>query len=301
MLLQLRNARLLILACLCSAVIPLGQALAKEAGSGPILWVVQRGAAKVYIFGFSDAKDQSWFTPAVKSAFAESRELWIEEPLPGEPEETPPPSPQELGYDAQRSLFEVLGPQLTARTLAAAKRYGVTRESLEHARPWRAYLVLNSAYWAHRDQGNEARMSDMPDEILTGKAVAAGKPMKSEYPTSKDIRHFLSGMSEQAQCERLEMLLDYYDDEEKGIPSYDYAWIEGRTSDRLIERMRLKQPALYQVEHVQRNKWWAAQISRLLSDDGVYFVLVGQNHTLGPDSILKNLRDLGITPLKNID
>jgi uncharacterized protein len=141
-------------------------------------------------------------------------------------------------------------------------------------------------------------MSDMPDTILTERAVAAGKPIKGESPTSKDIRHHFSEMSEQAQRERLEMLLDYYDDDEKGLLTNDYDWIEGRTSDRLIERMRVKQPALYQVEHVQRNKWWAAQISKLLSVGGVYFVLVGQNHTLGPDSILKTLEDLGITSQK---
>jgi uncharacterized protein YbaP (TraB family) len=88
--LQLRNARLLILACLCCAVIPVGRALAKGTGSGPILWVVQRGGAKVYIFGFSDAKDQSWFTPTVERAFDQSRELWIETPPPGQPEEAPP-------------------------------------------------------------------------------------------------------------------------------------------------------------------------------------------------------------------
>jgi hypothetical protein len=144
-------------------------------------------------------------------------------------------------------------------------------------------------------------MSDMPSEILTAKAVAAGKPIKGEYPTSKDLRHFFSEMSEQAQRERLEMLLDYYDDDEKGLLANAYDWIEGRPSDRLINRMRVKQPALYQVEHVQRNKWWAAQISKLLSEGGVHFALVGQNHTLGPDSILKNLRDLGITPQKYID
>ena len=295
---QLRNARLLILACLCYAAIPVGLALANEAVSGPILWVVEQGGAKVYIFGFSDAKDQSWFTPPVKHAFDESRELWIETPPPGQPEEVPPPSPRELGFEAPRNLFEVLGPQLTARTLAAAKRYGVTRESLEHTRPWRAYFVLNSGYWAHRAQTSESKMSAMPDQILTEKAVAMSKPIKGESPTAKDMRHHFSEMSEEAQRERLEMLLDYFDDDEKGLLTNDYDWIEGRTSERLIERMRVRQPALYQAEHVQRNKWWAAEISKLLSDGGVYFVLVGQNHTLGPDSILKNLQDLGITPQK---
>ena len=293
-----RSALLSILTCLPYAVTPVGQASAQTSRRAPILWVVERGGAKVYIFGFSDAQDQSWFTPTVERAFHESRELWVETPPPGQPAETPPPTPEELGNETTRSLFEVLGPQLTDRTLAAAKRYGVTRESLEHTRPWRAYFVLNSGYWAHRARTDEAKMIDMPDNVLTQKAIAAGKPIRGESPTSKDIRHHFSGMSGQAQRERLEMLLDYYDDDEKGLLSNDYDWIEGRTSDRLIERMRLKQPALYQAEHVQRNKWWAAQISKLLSNGGVYFVLVGLNHTLGPNSILKNLKDLGITPQK---
>lgn len=63
-----------------------------------------------------------------------------------------------------------------------------------------------------------------------------------------------------------------------------------------LEMMRRKQPALYDVEHVRRNEWWAARIDALLSNGGVYFIAIGLNHTLGPESLLEKLRDLGLKP-----
>ena len=47
---------------------------------GPLFWLATRGKARVFLLGFADAKanDESWFTPAIRKAFEESAELWLE-------------------------------------------------------------------------------------------------------------------------------------------------------------------------------------------------------------------------------
>src|SRR5438045_8429381 len=47
---------------------------------GPMFWVATRGKARVFIMALGDARadDESWFTPAIRQAFNDSSELWIE-------------------------------------------------------------------------------------------------------------------------------------------------------------------------------------------------------------------------------
>lgn len=283
-----------------------GQPGSRKPKVGPSLWVVQQKNARVYLLGFSEAKDKSWLTPTIDKAFSESKDLWIETPAPpppGSKQEKPNASTEKLGYDSPRSLFEVLGPKLSDRTLAVAKLYGVPRATLEHLYPWRAYIVINSAYWAKKPKNdpNEPKYTDFPDKVLVDMALSSGKPIRSEFNSSAEILEHFAGMSEEAQRERVEMLLDYYDDEEKGHLKDRFDWIAGKSSDRLIKRMHLKQPTLYQIEHVKRNEGWAVRISQMLSDGGVHFVLVGLNHALGPDSIQKQLLKRGLKPRRIVN
>jgi hypothetical protein len=70
-----------------------------------------------------------------------------------------------------------------------------------------------------------------------------------------------------------------------------------KMAPRSIEMMRIKQPMLYDVEHIRRNEWWAARIAQLLANGGTYFIAIGLNHTLGRESLLKKLRDIGLEPV----
>src|SRR5437016_3729502 len=58
----------------------------------PVLWQVEKGDARVYILGFSEAKDRSWLTPAIRKAFENSQEIWFETPQ-RDPSAPPPPPP----------------------------------------------------------------------------------------------------------------------------------------------------------------------------------------------------------------
>src|SRR5262245_44956112 len=90
----------------------LGCTRASAAPRGPLFWQAKRGAARVFVLGFTDARDRAWLTPSIQRAFNESSELWLETAGPQDPQ--PPdgkPFPeliQELGFDQERTFYESL-------------------------------------------------------------------------------------------------------------------------------------------------------------------------------------------------
>jgi uncharacterized protein YbaP (TraB family) len=299
-----RETLLLLAAGVASAATSGSAALANAAQGGPALWTVRRGLGTVHIFGFADAKDRSWLTPTIDRAFQESHQIWFETPHPDPAANDLPKSKQDLkkvfGYDQQRSLFDVLDPNLSARVLKAATTYGVPREALEHTRPWLAYFVLNKGFWAYRGKKGLGTIEESPDSVLAAMAWKSPKQVLSESPTYDDINLDFIDMTDQVSAEYLAFLLDFMDDEEAGRNSDRFDWItSGEQSLRTIDRMRLNYPALYEYEHIRRNKAWALRIDKLLSFGGVYFVAIGMNHILGPYSILALLRDKGLEPIRS--
>jgi uncharacterized protein YbaP (TraB family) len=266
----------------------------------PILWLVERRGAKVWIFGAGDTKDASWLTPHIRRAFDESGEVWFEAPKPNpavknaQAERESDELDRKLGHDPDHSLFDGLDPQLSARLLAAAETYGVPRADLEHTRPWFAYFVLNRGYWRQRVKQGLGGVGEAPDAVLARMAWAAGKTVRAENPDAASITHFFADMTPEQQSERLRFLLDFYEDEAKGLHADQYDWLAGRASTVNIDRMRIKYPSLYQVEHVKRNVWWADQVVKMAAAGGAHFIVIGLNHTLGPDSMLVRLGERGI-------
>jgi hypothetical protein len=61
-----------------------------------------------------------------------------------------------------------------------------------------------------------------------------------------------------------------------------------------LEQMRVRHPELYDAFNMFRNGEWVKCIDKMLSNDGVHFIAVGINHTLGPDSIQIQLKRRGI-------
>jgi uncharacterized protein YbaP (TraB family) len=140
-------------------------------------------------------------------------------------------------------------------------------------------------------------MTESPDYILANLARSANKPIHSEYRTNADVMNLYASMPVEAQCERLEFLLDFFDDEANGKQANRFEWIKGNPDHRALDEMRLRYPALYQIEHVQRNIKWTRRIEGFLRAGGTYFIGMGLNHTLGPDSILAKARDRGLLVL----
>ena len=269
-------------------------AAAKKIKAHPTLWLIERNDAKVYIFGFADAKDRSWLTPYIEKAFDSSDEVWFETPHPDPAAPADPRSRRledQLGNDPEHNLFDQLDAALSARLAAAAEKYGVPRSALDHTRPWMAYFVLNRGYRA-----KHGAVGESPDRVLSALAWAAKKRVSAEYPDRASLFHSFADTPFEVQCERLKLLLDQYDDEEAGRQADQYEWLSGRPPVRIFERMRLSYPALYAIDYVRRNEKWAERVDGLLAAGGTYFIAIGLNHTLGPDSMLVQIRKHGIQP-----
>jgi uncharacterized protein YbaP (TraB family) len=134
------------------------------------------------------------------------------------------------------------------------------------------------------------------DAVLESKARTARKTVGYEYPTREAFVNFMAAMSDKAQSQYMQWLLDFLDDYRRGLndEAESFGWIVGTHPPmRSLDRMR-KMPDLYRVMQLERNAWWARKVDELLATGGTYFIAVGQLHVLGPDGIPRQLERLGV-------
>jgi uncharacterized protein YbaP (TraB family) len=271
-------------------------ALARSAGAanhvpdGTPLQVLVRGRAQVFIFGFGDAKDDSWATPELHRAFKASSVLWLEVSHDPGSEPDAAMKREQLTHDADgRTFFDVLEPAVRARAKAYCAKLGIPQERISPQRPWSAFYTINRAYWSQHKPSFEPQN---PGETLAKWAKDQGKPIRYEMPSQLDFARFMAAMPDAAQSQYMTFLFDFLDDQTAGRNRNEFGWIDGDTTlgERAVERMRTRTPDLYRIMQVQRNAWWSRTIDRLLTSGGTHFIGIGQMHTLGPDGIPSQLR-----------
>jgi uncharacterized protein YbaP (TraB family) len=264
------------------------RALAGASGGTPF-WRARQGPAEVTLFGFGDARDTSWYSPALRAAFERSDELWLE---------TAPPSaqvPPDFARVARfsnlegRTLFEVLDPPLVPRVRQKLAEYGIAESTVAGLRPWRVYYTLNGAYWQKHPPADEQRPVDA---ALAAMAKETGKPVSYEFAGFADLAEFMGSMPDKAQSQYLEWLFDYLDERERGETD-SYGWIDGRRPERAFERMA-ELPELHAEMQDRRNRWWAGTIRDRLAAGRSAFIGVGQLHVMGPAGIPAQLERLGL-------
>ena len=300
---QIRLTRLDLCGSLAATVcLRTAFALDPKRGTGPLLWVATRGKATVYLFPFGEAKDESWFSARVKSAFASSSELWLE---------LGPPPPkgeidalyEELGHDPTQSMFDALTPPVRARALQYMSELDIPRDSIQTMRPWRAYYAFVTAFDKkyHHSSGftKVAQPQLPPDWVLGGQAAKDHKPIHYEIMMIDWIRK-LAATSNQIQSDYLDWLFDFFDDEKKGLNRTRFDWMQGHLNSRAIDDMRTRLPALYEIMDGERNRWWARQVGELLSRGGTYFVAIGQNHFADSRGIPTLLTEQAVVPASDL-
>jgi hypothetical protein len=99
-------------------------------GSGPRLWLAQRGRGGVYLFPFAEPKDRSWLTSNVSIAFETSAELWVELGAPPSAERVKELN-DTLGLEpAGQTSREALDPTTRARAEQYIKKLKISRQTL---------------------------------------------------------------------------------------------------------------------------------------------------------------------------
>lgn len=268
----------LVLASLCACQ---SVQTASPAG-GPPLYVFEQGEARVYLLGIAVPPDRSWLTPEIDAAFNEADELWQENP-------TGPPNPDQqlvaqLGLRASGSLFDTLDAEEQDRVMRAAEQSGLTREQLAPMKAWFAAFGLTFA--REMQAAASGAPAENPMTVLQAKAEERGIPIRSELEDYDAFTRLLAAMPDETQHEYLLYQLDFLEEGEAGSAD-DAEWSGGETEsfEQKLDAMRAGYPSLYRYLNVDRNAEWVDRIEDMIDRGGVYFIDVGLNHTLGPDSI----------------
>lgn len=297
--------RAFVTASLIPVLLP-NMAFAAPTAPNPLLYRISGGKGAAYLLGAAEATDNGWFVPKIAKALDAADVLWLETP-PGSTTaaaEGQPPNPDpalqriftERGFDRQHDLFETLPPELSRRTLTWAQKLAVPREELAQMRPWFVRITLQQAFASQRQaSATSGAKLVSPERIVLERARQRRIPIESEYPTLADLIRFFANLPPAAQPQYVQELLDYFDRDAAGEnDSGKYGWIAGQPDPRSLEEQRERTPELYRAMHIERNAWWTGRIEGMLEDGRTAFILLGMNHTLGPDSIQANLAKRGL-------
>jgi hypothetical protein len=264
--------------------------------AGPPLYATEQGNAKVYILGAAGGNgDNSWYTPAIRSALLSSKEFWQETPPPIA---AAPPTNQEqfqkLAFRDSGSLFDGMSEAEANRLIRTAQPFGITREQLARMRPWFAAAQISIAQQG-KSQG-PARQTKPPEAFLLSVAQEAHIQIHSEMATFDDYTRFMADLSEKAQYQYLSFELDMSELGASEMANMDAAWAKGnvRPYEEMWAGIRKRYPDMFAAVNSNRNRAWIDRIKTMLAAGGSYFISVGLFHTLGPDSIQAQLERGGL-------
>lgn len=248
------------------------------------LWLVTRGASKVYIYGNAGSVTPKWSAPRVEAAFEQASVFW---------KETADQNPADrvlfgrAGVDPARPLAAWLTDAEKARVTMAAERAGTTFQALAPLKPWLAALSLSEGFGR---TSTRPKVED-PIPVLTARARAQGKPIMSEFADTAAQLAMMNTMSDRAQVEFMLYTIENSLLPQDIVDARRAAWAAGdlRLETRQVEHFRKDFPNLYDVLEVERNRRWPARVEQMLRDGGTAFVMVGADHLVGPDSVLVHL------------
>ena len=256
---------------------------------GPALWEVRERDASVFLFGDNPAQRTPWRSSRIEAAVQASQVFWRETPVGG-----PQAMPLFLakGVDPARPLASWLSGDERARVEAAAVAVGLSAISLEKCRPWLAAVFLDDRFNAHAGFKPEYA----PEHTLTEVALAAGKPVRSEFPDMAAIVDEFASFSAAAEIGALMRAVEEIEAGPAAADREAKAWSAGdpRADLSAVLRMRRDFPDYYTRILTERNRRWRTRIHDMLDGGGTTFVLVGDAHLTGPDSVQNELARAGL-------
>jgi uncharacterized protein len=269
---------------------------ARQATSGPALYVARDADSAIYLYGTIHLRrdGEPWGSPDVEAALARSEEIWTELEISPEAEAQTQQLAMQSGIaPAGRPLSSWLTPDENQRLAATAQRFGLQAQQLEPLQPWFAALTLTVLPMMQAGYNPQAGV----DRAIDAFGDANGKRMRA-FETPQQQIGFFANLSPELQRQ---MLVEAIDEADRGAEMLDQmsaAWERGDVSaleTLLNEQMRDEYPEVYAVLITQRNQAWVATLVQELGGSGVDFVGVGAAHLVGPDGLVAQLRARGVT------
>jgi uncharacterized protein YbaP (TraB family) len=231
--------------------------------------------------------------PAMKAAFAISDALVVEVDIGAVDASKLRQFIQEYGFlpEGQR-LSELLEPE-TAKLLAAtAERMGIEMEGWERMRPWVVALTLP----ALASSGTSATPGPGVDMLFL--ANARGTKPIIELETADEQLQVFAGLPERVQQQMLHDTLLHLEKRKGELERLEAAWkagdaeaLEAEVFQRERENPELR--PMYEKLFYERNVRMAGKLGELLEKRGVWCVVVGAGHVVGPQGLVALLRKQG--------
>ena len=137
--------------------------------------------------------------------------------------------------------------------------------------------------------------SEGVDQYYSNKASSAEKP-QAWLETPDEQLAFIVDLGKDDESAMIDYAIKDVEKMPEVINLLRSSWLEGdmqALAAATIDEFKANYPQIYQDLLVSRNLLWMPQITKMLNDKPVEFILVGAMHLAGPDSILGKLAAQG--------
>ena len=273
--------------------------------AAPALWRARTATSTVYLFGTFHLlpRPAPWFTPAVASAFHESRELWTETNMTSGMVAMMTFVSRAVA-PAPYSLRAELGADTWSRVQPAFAECGLPAERAEHLYLWAADFMLMSCTGIRAMQrptgGAPVTIDRKPDAALVALARKDGKALRyfetldqsldafARLPPSVHLAILQKALNPGQSNPQAETQMD--------PEAMERAWLAGdvETLARYAQVVnRVGGSDLNRALLTKRNVVMADAITDMLQRPTVAFVAVGVGHFTGQDGVLALLEARG--------
>jgi uncharacterized protein YbaP (TraB family) len=191
---------------------------------------------------------------------------------------------------AGQTLEGALGPDVYSKFGTRAKALGLDPEFISHFQPWFAATMLDQLVLAQLGFDPDAGV----DRQLAKRAQTDHKDIIGLETIEEQIE-ILAHLSPEEQRHYVLHSLAEVDDTSRRLDEIVSAWRTGDTKvlEQLLGGALKEFPDLYTKLTTDRNRKWLPTITRLLTDDHDYLVVVGALHLVGRDGLVELLQKQG--------
>ncbi len=257
-----------------------------------LLFRVESTSATVYILGSIHVANEALYPldPRITSAFEQADTLVLETELTPTAKAHGSKLMQQAGmYTPPDALDAHLDDSTRAALNAALTARGIPAQMVQVMRPWLVSLMLTLSQLGTLGYRPELGI----DEHFRGRS--SRKHLAAIETVEQQVAVFRN-MPEPVQLAALRQTLEELPNLGALIDRALDAWRkgDGRGLDSLLlAPMRKEFPKLYARLFVDRNKRMADAIDQYLEGNGTVFVVIGSGHLVGPDSVLRFLKQRG--------
>lgn len=269
-------------------------ATADDAGHPVSMWQLDGLSNSIYLLGSVHLlrADDHPLPPVIDQAYEDADTIVMELDM----DDIDPVKAQslltELGLiHDDRSLSDLMGPELYAEAAALATSADIPLAMLVKSEPWLAAITV--------EQLMLSRIGFNPlygiEHHFLEKAQADEKEILG-LETVEEQLTFLDSMSLESQRALLLQSLKESVDIQKIMDELVNAWRHGDIAfleDNMLDDMR-QYPELYRTIVVDRNRNWLRKVQKLLEDEGDYLIVVGALHLIGEDGLPALLAEQGV-------